>query len=141
MVAARVGGEPLALDVGQRAVEQDLAVGADVIAHAVEPVVVLVGEPARRAPPGALSRTFTTNSGAATIRSCRSAVWSTQTETSGGSSETEARLLAVMPGRLPPGSRTVRTVTPVAKRPSSWRKRAGSIGGRLRAASSRGTAG
>src|SRR5437667_65516 len=34
-----------------------------------------------------------------------------------------------MPMGRPPGSRVVTTVTPVAKRPSSWRKRAGSTPG------------
>ena len=42
-----IRGEALALDVRQGAVEQDLALGPDVIADAVEPVLVLVGEPAR----------------------------------------------------------------------------------------------
>src|SRR6266700_5493918 len=50
----------------------------------------------------------------------------TDTRTSGGSSDTEATELAVIPIGRPAGSRVVRTVTPVAKRPSSWRNCAGS---------------
>ena len=49
-----IGGEPLALDVGQRAVEQDQALGAEVVADAVEPVLVLVGEAPRELLLGAL---------------------------------------------------------------------------------------
>ncbi len=46
---------------------------------------------------------------------------STDTRTNGGSSDTEATELAVMPTGRPPASRVVTTVTPVAKRPSNWR--------------------
>jgi hypothetical protein len=49
-----------------------------------------------------------------------------QMEINGGWSETEARLLAVMPWGRPSGPLTVTTVTPVAKRPSSWRNDGGS---------------
>src|SRR5213078_3265378 len=45
------------------------------------------------------------------------------------SSDTDATELAVIPTGRPAGSRVVRTVTPVAKRPSSWRNCAGSTPG------------
>ena len=60
---------------------------------------------------------LTTNTGAARIASCSSASWSTHTDTSGGTSDTDARLLAVMPSGRSSGPLTVSTVTPVAKRP------------------------
>ena len=41
---------------------------------------------------------------------------------SGGSSETELKLLAVMPQAAPAASVHVTTVTPVANRPRHWRK-------------------
>ena len=43
---AGIGGEPLALDVRQGAVEQDLPLGSELIPDALEPVLVLVREPA-----------------------------------------------------------------------------------------------
>src|SRR5260370_37099179 len=79
-------------------------------------------------------------SAASTFRTKRFAAWSagymsfcrsTDTRTSGGSSDTDATELAVMPTGRPPGSRVVRTVTPVAKRPSNWRNSAGSTPGML----------
>src|SRR6266496_6587462 len=70
--------------------------------------------------------TFNTKRGAARSAGYISFFWSTDTRTSGGSSDTEATELAVIPTGRPAGSRVVRTVTPVAKRPSSWRNWAGS---------------
>src|SRR5881409_1774390 len=77
-------------------------------------------------------------SAASTFSTKRFAAWSagymsffrsTDTRTSGGSSDTDATELAVIPTGRPAGSRVVRTVTPVAKRPSSWRNCAGSTPG------------
>src|SRR5439155_7302561 len=70
--------------------------------------------------------TFNTKRGATRSAGYISFFWSTDTRTSGGSSDTEATELAVIPTGRPAGSRVVRTVTPVAKRPSSWRNWAGS---------------
>ena len=50
-----------------------------------------------------------------------SAFLSTQTRTSGGSSETEETALAVSPAGCPCASRVVTTVTPVAKCPMTRR--------------------
>src|SRR5213076_127436 len=77
-------------------------------------------------------------SAASTFSTKRFAAWSagymsffrsTDTRTRGGSSDTDATELAVIPTGRPAGSRVVRTVTPVAKRPSSWRNCAGSTPG------------
>src|SRR5439155_9013455 len=70
--------------------------------------------------------TFNTKRCAARSAGYMSFLLSTDTRTSGGSSDTEATELAVIPTGWPAGSRVVRTVTPVAKRPSSWRNWAGS---------------
>src|SRR5439155_1107919 len=70
--------------------------------------------------------TFTTNRVAAWSAPCISLRLSIETSSSGGSSETEAMELAVIPTRAPSARRAVTTVTPVAKRPRSWRNRAGS---------------
>ena len=48
-------------------------------------------------------------------------------EHQGGSTETEAKALAVSPARLPCSSRVVTTVTPVAKRPTTALKASESI--------------
>ena len=47
-----------------------------------------------------------------------------QTSSSGGSSDTEVKLLTVNPAGVPSSVRQVTTVTPVAKQPSASRKRA-----------------
>ena len=47
---------------------------------------------------------------------------------SGGASETELKAVAVIPRSVPSPARTVRTVTPEAKRLSAARKVVGSIG-------------
>src|SRR5439155_182848 len=70
--------------------------------------------------------TFNTKRCAARSAGYMSFFLSTDTRTRGGSSDTEATELAVIPTGRPVGSRVVRTVTPVAKRPSSWRNWAGS---------------
>ena len=46
--------------------------------------------------------------------------------TSGGFSDTELKLLTVMPSGVPSGARVVMMVTPVAKLPSALRKSIGS---------------
>src|SRR5436309_11531142 len=73
--------------------------------------------------------TFNTKRWAAWSAGYMSFFWSTDTRPSGGSSDTDATELAVIPTGRPAGSRVVRTVTPVAKRPSSWRNCAGSTPG------------
>jgi len=81
------------------------------IADAVEAVRVLLREPSRD---GLLVRREHVQDEALAAWSagymsfCRS----TDTRTSGGSSDTDATELAVMPTGRPPGSRVVRTVTP-----------------------------
>src|SRR5829696_111298 len=87
-----------------------------------------------------LERTFTTNWPTARIALCIFASRSTQTEISGGYKETEDRLLAVMPRNFPSGAVTVMMVTPVAKRPNSWRNCAASISAVLKGPSGQGTA-
>ena len=57
---------------------------------------------------------------------CICARWSTETSTSGGSSDTDVNALAVIAWTSPSRS-VVTTVTPVEKRPSAERKRRGSI--------------
>ena len=47
--------------------------------------------------------------------------WPRQMRISGGSSETEVKLLTVSPWGAPLASRTLATVTPVAKRPQARR--------------------
>src|SRR6187551_2565448 len=47
VIAAGVSGVPLALDVGEGPVQQDQTFGAPVIAHAVEAILVGIGEAAR----------------------------------------------------------------------------------------------
>src|SRR5207248_9634434 len=73
--------------------------------------------------------TLSTKRSAALSAGCMSLSRATDTSTSGGSSDTDATELAVIPTGRPAGSRVVRTVTPVAKRPSSWRNCAGSTPG------------
>ncbi|GAA1650755.1 hypothetical protein GCM10009790_34800 [Georgenia ruanii] len=51
---------------------------------------------------------------------------STETRTSGGSSDTERNELAVMPRTSPWGEVAVMTITPLAKRPSAVRNSLGS---------------
>src|ERR1041384_136919 len=69
---------------------------------------------------------FTTNRSPASSAACMSCCLSTETSNRGGSSDTEAMELAVMPQSRPSGPRVVSTETPAAKRPRSWRNCEGS---------------
>src|SRR5690606_29216521 len=74
-------------------------------------------------------RTFTAKCVAAAKTSQECADLARQTSRSGGSSETEVKLLAVKPRGVPSSWRVVMTVTPVAKAQKAVRRARGSIAG------------
>ena len=67
-------------------------------------------------------RTFTAKCDAVEKTSQECADFARHTQSSGGSSETEVKLLAVKPRGVPSLWRVVITVTPVAKAPKAFRK-------------------